>query len=110
MNAWLLLAISIVAEISGTLCLKFSNGMTRLTPALGVIAFYTTSFWIFSLAVRRLDLAVSYAIWAAVGTAGISILSVLLFGEQMTTLKIVSLVLIVVGVIGLNVASGSSAH
>jgi small multidrug resistance pump len=100
--AWLMLAISIVLEIAGTVFLKVSDGMARLWPATGVIACYSISFWLFALAVRRIDLAVGYAIWSSFGTAGIALISVSHFGESMGWIKIASLGLIVIGVVGLN--------
>jgi small multidrug resistance pump len=101
--AWLMLALSIVLEICGTVFLKVSDGMTRLGPAIGVIGCYCLSFWLFAVAVRRIDLAVGYAIWSAFGTAGIALISVGYFAESMTWVKAASLVLIVIGVVGLNV-------
>jgi small multidrug resistance pump len=100
--AWLMLAISILFEISGTVFLKVSDGMARLWPAVGVGVCYTLSFWLFAVAVRRIDLAVGYAIWSAIGTAGIALISVSHFGESMSWIKIASLALIVAGVVGLN--------
>ena len=81
--AWLMLAISIVLQVAGTVFLKVSDGMVRLWPAAGVVVCYTISFWLFALAIRRIDLAVGYAIWSSIGTATIA--------------------LIVTGVVGLNV-------
>jgi small multidrug resistance pump len=100
--AWLLLAVSILFEISGTVFLKVSDGMTRVAPATGVVSCYLASFWLFAIAVRSIDLAVSYGIWSAIGTAGIAMISVGYFGESMTWIKGASLVLIVLGVVGLN--------
>jgi small multidrug resistance pump len=103
--AWLLLGVSILFEIAGTVFLKVSDGMTRLTPAIGVAACYLLSFWLFAIAVRRIDLAVGYAIWSAVGTAGIALISVGYFAESMTWIKVASLALIVAGVVGLNIGA-----
>ena len=102
---WLMLTLSILFEISGTVFLKISDGMTRLWPAAGVVVCYVLSFWLFAIAVRRIELAVGYAIWSAFGTAGIAIISVGYFAEAMTWIKVASLALIVVGVVGLNVGA-----
>jgi small multidrug resistance pump len=102
---WAILILSIVFEISGTVFLKISDGMTRLWPAAGVVACYVLSFWLFAIAVRRIELAVGYAIWSAFGTAGIALISVGYFAESMTWIKVTSLVLIVVGVAGLNIGA-----
>jgi small multidrug resistance pump len=82
--------------------LKLSDGMARVGPSIGVLACYLASFWLFGIAVRRIDLAVGYAIWSALSTAGIALISVGYFPEAMTWIKAASLAVIVLGVFGLN--------
>ena len=54
-------------EIGGTFCIKLSDGFTRALPALCVLALYSASFSAMSLAVRKIDLGVAYAVWSGVG-------------------------------------------
>ena len=49
MNPWLVLAIAIFLELSGTICLKLSYGFSRLLPSVGVVCFYLGSFLSFFL-------------------------------------------------------------
>ena len=109
MNPWLLLGVSILAEVAGTTALKLSDGFTRPLYTLLVPLFYGASFYVFSGAVRYLDLGLAYAIWAGLGTVCIALLSVVFFGESMNVIKLVSMTAIVAGVIGLNLASGHAA-
>ena len=102
MPAWAYMIASIVFEVSGTTCLKLSEGLSRWGPALGVLLFYVLSFGSFALALRRIELSVGYAIWSGLGTAFITIVGFMFFRETVTAAKIASIALIVVGVVGLN--------
>ncbi|MFZ9594737.1 MAG: DMT family transporter [Bdellovibrionia bacterium] len=103
--SWVLLVAAIFFETSGTLCLKFSQGFTRLWPTLGLVVFYALCFFCLSLAVRKIDLAIAYAVWSGVGTALITTFGVLFFKQALTPLQVFFLVLIMIGVVGLNLVS-----
>ena len=100
----LLLAIAIVAEVAGTVALKYTDGFTRLGPSAAVVLGYGLSFWMLALVLRDLPIGLTYAVWAAVGTALIAAIGIVAFGEPATTLKLLSLGLIIAGVVGLNAA------
>ena len=98
------LAIAIVAEVGGTVALKYTDGFTRLLPSAAVVAAYGLSFWMLALVLRDLPIGLTYAVWAAAGTALIAAIGIVAFGEPVTTLKLLSLALILAGVVGLNLA------
>jgi multidrug transporter EmrE-like cation transporter len=98
------LAIAIVAEVAGTVALKYADGFTKAGPSALVVAGYGLSFWMLALVLRDLPIGLTYAIWAAVGTALIAAIGIVAFGEPAGTLKLLSLGLIIAGVVGLNVA------
>ena len=100
---WLFLASAILFEVAGTTSMKLSHGFTRLTPSVLIFVFYAISFISLTYAVKKIDVSVSYAIWSGVGTALIAMIGVYYFKESMTTLKFFSIVLIIIGVIGLNI-------
>lgn len=104
MNHWLALAAAIVLEVSGTVSMKLSDGLSRPLPTILIFVFYAASFAILAMALKRIDVSVAYSIWAGVGTALIAIIGVLYFKEPFSLLKGVSIVLIIVGVIGLNMS------
>lgn len=105
MNPWLALAFAVFLELSGTICLKLSDGFTRLLPAVGVICFYISSFALMAQSLKTLEVGIVYAIWSGVGTAMIAMVGVLAFGETVTALKIVGLLMIIGGSIMLRIAS-----
>ena len=100
----ILLTIAILAEVAGTVALKYTNGFTNLGPSALVVAGYGLSFWMLALVLRDLPIGLTYAVWAAVGTALIAAIGIVAFGEPATTLKLLSLALIVLGTVGLNAA------
>jgi small multidrug resistance pump len=104
MPATILLAIAILSEVIGTVALRASDGFTRPLPATFVVVGYAISFWMLALVLKQLPVGLTYAVWAAVGTALIATIGIVAFGEAATTLKLASLALIIVGVIGLNFA------
>ena len=100
----ILLTIAILAEVAGTVALKYTDGFTNLGPSALVVAGYGLSFWMLALVLRDLPIGLTYAVWAAVGTALIAAIGIFAFGEPATTMKLLSLALIIAGTIGLNVA------
>ena len=99
---WLYLAGAILFEVAGTTSMKLSHGFTKLIPSILIFVFYIISFISLTYAIKKIDMSVSYAIWSGVGTALIAMIGVYYFKESMTILKFFSLVLIILGVIGLN--------
>ena len=101
------LALAIALEIVATTALRQSNGFTRLWPTMIVAVCYPLCFYLLSRALRTISLAVAYAIWSGVGTAIVAAIGVIAFKEQMNAVKAAGLVLIVVGVIGLQLGGTS---
>jgi len=108
MNPWLLLGFAILLELSGTICLKLSNGFSRLLPSIGVVCFYMGSFALMAQSLKSLEVGIVYAIWAGVGTALIAVVGVLAFGESITAFKILGLLLIIGGTFLLRMASAQA--
>jgi small multidrug resistance pump len=103
--SWLLLVASIVLEVLGTMSMKLSEGFTKPLYSALVMVFYALSIAGLTLVLKRLDVSVAYAVWSGLGTAFIAMLGVAIFGEALTVVKVVALVLIVVGVVMLNMVS-----
>jgi small multidrug resistance pump len=84
--------------------MKLSEGFARLIPSVMVFILYFASFAFMILALKKLELGISYAIWAGVGTALIAIIGMVWFAESVTLLKIVSIAFIILGVVGLHLS------
>jgi small multidrug resistance pump len=100
----LFLSIAIAAEVAATVALKYTDGFSRLVPSAIVVAGYGLSFWMLALVLKALPIGLTYAVWAAAGTALIAAIGIVAFDEPATMLKLASLGLIIAGVIGLNLA------
>ena len=100
----LLLSAAIAAEVIATVSLKASDGFSRPVPSAITIVGYLISFWLLALVLKELSVGTTYAIWSAVGTAAVALIGIAAYGESASVLKIASLGLIVLGVIGLNAA------
>jgi small multidrug resistance pump len=99
--SWLILFFAIVFEVAGTLTLKFTEGMTRLWPTVLMFAFYLVSLFGLSVAVSKIPVGTAYAVWSGVGTLMVALLGVFWLKEEVTVLRSVSMMLIVIGVAGL---------
>jgi small multidrug resistance pump len=102
--AWILLIISIVLEVCGTTCMKLSNGFSRPLPSVLVFAFYAACFTVFMFAVKKIEISTAYAIWSGLGMALIAAIGVTYFRENISTLKIIGLLLVIAGVAALSIA------
>lgn len=101
--AWVLLLAAIVLEVCGTTCMKISAGFTKLVPSVLLFVFYVAAFTCLTFAVKTINISTAYAIWAGLGTALIAVIGFWYFDDPVTPLKIGCIVLIIVGVVGLNV-------
>ncbi|QFT59745.1 Quaternary ammonium compound-resistance protein SugE [Sulfitobacter sp. THAF37] len=104
--AWVLLGLAAIFEVVFAMGMKMSDGFTKLTPTLVTIVGIVFGLWFLALAMKQLPVSVAYPVWTALGTLGTVALGTLLLGETMTPLKVVSVLAIVAGVIGLKVSSG----
>ncbi|MBA2680904.1 MAG: multidrug efflux SMR transporter [Ktedonobacteraceae bacterium] len=96
------LILAILSEVAGTTSLKLSEGFSRLIPSIAVVVFYGLSFTFLSFTLKRLEVGTVYAVWSGAGTALIATIGILWFKEPLTAIKVGSLILIVLGVVGLN--------
>ena len=110
MNAWLTLAIAIVAEVVGTSALKASDGFSRLLPAIGALVCYSFSFYLLSLILRSLPVGIAYALWSGVGIIGISLIGWFFMNQKLDAAAMAGIALIIAGVLVINLFSQSGAH
>ena len=104
MLAGVLLMVAIGIEVVSTALLPKADGFTNPFWSGVVLLGYAVSIWLLTIVVRTVPVSVAYAIWSGVGTAIVAVVGYLFLGEQLGWVKVVSLAMIVVGVIGLNLA------
>ncbi len=104
-QAWWVLSLAIVFEVAGTVCMRLSEGFSRLTPSVLIFVFYACSFALNTMVIRVLGLSVVYAVWSGVGTVATALIGYLYFREPATALKMASAGLVVLGVMGMHLAS-----
>lgn len=101
---YLLLAVAILAEVTGTVSLQLSQGFTRLVPSIVVAVGYTISFVALAAVLKRgLPVAVAYAIWSAFGVGLVATIGVVWLDQRLTVVQVLGLVLVVAGVVALEV-------
>ena len=108
MIGWGYLLAAIFLEVCGTLSMKLSEGFTKTLPSVMIFVFYIASLFMLTLAVKRIDVSTAYAVWAGLGTTLIAVAGFVWFKEPVTVLKIVSIALIIMGVVGLKLTSESA--
>lgn len=101
--SWFYLIIACIFEICFSIGLKYTHGFTQLVPSILTFIFMTVGPFILSLALKELPLGMTYAIWTGVGMIGTTTLSHFLFGEAFPPSKVLCIVLILTGLIGLKV-------
>lgn len=101
---WIYLIIAGLFEMGWAIGLKYTEGFTRPWPSLWTITAMAASFYYLAQALKAVPVGTGYAVWTGIGAVGTALLGVVLFGETVAPLRIVSLGLIVLGMIGLKLS------
>lgn len=103
--AWVILVLAGLFEIGWAIGLKYTEGFTRLWPSVGTALAMLVSLGLLSIALKSLPLGTAYAVWVGVGAVGTVILGIVLLDEPANAARLVSVTLIIVGIIGLKLAT-----
>jgi quaternary ammonium compound-resistance protein SugE len=101
---WLIVFAAGLFETGFAVMLKLSHGLTRPWPTAGFAACALISFTLLTLALRELEVGPAYAVWTGIGASGAAIVGMAFLGDGVSTLKLVSIGLVLAGVIGLNLS------
>ncbi len=107
--AWIYLIIAGLFECGWAIGLKYTEGFSKLWPSVLTIAAMFVSFHFLSLAMKSIPVGTAYAVWTGIGAVGVATLGIFLFGESREIARLACILLIISGVIGLKVFSGSPA-
>ncbi|WP_133128429.1 quaternary ammonium compound efflux SMR transporter SugE [Legionella nagasakiensis] len=103
--AWLSLILAGFFECGWAIGLKYTDGFTRFFPSLWTISAMVISFWLLSYSMKSIPIGTSYAVWTGIGAIGVAVFGIILLGEPKNLLKIISLLLIMSGIVGLKAFS-----
>ena len=102
---WIYLVIAGLFEVGWAMGLKYSQGFTKILPSVLTVIGMIASFYFLSLSLKSLPLGNAYAIWTGIGTVGTVILGIVLFKEPMNVMRMMCILFIVFGIIGLKLIS-----
>ena len=103
--SWFILFLAGLFEVGWAVGLKFTEGFSRPLPTVMTLGAMIASLGLLGLAMRELPLGTAYAIWTGVGAVGTVIAGIVLFGESMTAIRMASVALIILGLIGLKASA-----
>ena len=105
--AWIYLLVAGLFECGWAIGLKYTDGFTKLIPSLLTVSAMAISFWLLSIAMKTIPVGTAYAVWTGIGTVGVAILGMVLLGESRDIMRVICLLLIVSGIVGLKLVSSS---
>ncbi|QDX91465.1 multidrug efflux SMR transporter [Brevibacillus laterosporus] len=105
--SWVFLGVAILLEVAGTTMMKLSNGLTKVWPTILMFVFYFICFSSLSLALKKLEVGIVYAIWSGVGTALIATIGIIWFKDSLSMQKVIAILLIIAGCVLLNMQGDS---
>jgi quaternary ammonium compound-resistance protein SugE len=100
--AWIVLVVSGVLETVWAAALAQSRGFTRLVPSVVFGVALVLSMAGLAYALRSIPVGTGYAVWVGIGAVGASIYGMVVLGEPATAARLLCLVAIVGGVVGLK--------
>lgn len=107
---YLLLAVTVIFEVIGTMLIKATDGFTRLVPSLGVIASYGIAFYVLSHVMKTMPVGIAYAMWGGFGIILVSLMSYFVHKQELDLPAVLGIGLIVAGVVIINLFSKTIAH
>ncbi len=102
---WIYLVVAGLFECGWAIGMKYSVGFTKLIPSVLTLSAMAISLGLLSVAMKKIPVGTAYAVWTGVGAIGVATMGIILFGESREVLRIVCLLCIVSGIIGLKYLS-----
>ncbi|MCY7388012.1 MAG: quaternary ammonium compound efflux SMR transporter SugE [Burkholderiales bacterium] len=104
-TSWLCLIVAGFFEVVWALGIKYTEGFSKPVPSVITIGAMIASVWLLAIALKSIPVGTGYAVWVGIGAVGAAIGGVLLFGESKSLPRLVCILLIVAGVVGLKLFS-----
>lgn len=103
---WILLVLSGMFETVWAVALGKSAGLTRPLATAVFLAALLVSMGGLAYAMRTIPTGTAYAVWVGIGATGTAVIGMLYLDEPATVYRVLCVLLIVAGVIGLKVTHG----
>ena len=100
--AWVVLCVAGAVEVAWAVGLNYADGFTRPVPAVLAMG---ASFGCLTVALKVLPIGTAYAVWTGIGAAGTALLGVYLFGEPVSVLRLASVAVVLIGIVGLGLSA-----
>lgn len=100
--SWLLLLLAGLFEVAWAIGLKYTDGFSRPLPTLLTLSAMGVSVLLLAMAVKQLPLGTTYAVWTGIGAVGTVLMGIWLFNEPATLARVLCLLLIIGGILGLK--------
>jgi len=105
--AWAYLVVAGLLEVAWATAMKYSEGFTRFWPAVATVALMLASFGLLSQAMKFLPLGTAYGVWTGIGAVGTVLVGIFVMGEPRDLIRILCILLILSGIVGLKLTSAS---
>ena len=102
--AWIVLMLSGVLEAGWALSLKASDGLSKLWPSVAFVVLLIASMAGLMFALKTLPVGPAYAVWVGIGAVLTAVIGMVAFKDPVNVVTIGSIVLIIAGVVGLQLA------
>jgi quaternary ammonium compound-resistance protein SugE len=103
--AWPLLIVAGLFEVCWAVGLKYTDGFSKAVPTTLVITAMVASVWLLAIALKTIPVGTGYAVWTGIGAVGTAILGMVLFGESREAARLVCILMIVAGIVGLKLVT-----
>lgn len=107
--AWIYLVTAGILEIGWAIGLKYTEGFSKLWPSVATIGTMVASFALLSVSLKTIPVGTGYAVWTGIGAAGTALIGMFFLGESRDVIRIVCILLIISGVVGLKFTSSPAA-
>lgn len=104
--AWSLLVIAGFLDIAWAVSMKYAEGYTR--PGWSVVSVLLLAAFVYLLGkvLEALPVGTAYAVWTGIGAAGTVIMGAVLFGEQLSPLRLGGIAAVLAGITMLKLTPG----
>lgn len=100
--AWFYLIVAGLFEVMWATSMRSTEGFTRLWPSVWTLVTMAVSVWLLGAALKTIPVGTGYAVWTGIGAAGTALMGMVLFGESTSPIRVLCILVIVAGIIGLK--------